>query len=135
MFIPFRLTPFFVGMDTFSLILRISSDRATSLCREQCSVCYKFVYKHQPAVVCCLDGNIYHGSCFGFSRDTCFHIQSGSSPDWFCPICSHDIFPFLILVVNGLIMFYVFVLPVVKLGTMLLLNQCSILMKLTLIIT
>ena len=23
-----------------------------------------------------------------------FHIQSGSSPDWFCPICSRDIFPF-----------------------------------------
>ena len=60
MFIPFRLNPFFVGMDTFALILRISSARATSLCRERCSVCYKFVYKHQPAVVCCLDGNIQY---------------------------------------------------------------------------
>ena len=94
MLIPFCLIPFFVGMDTFTLYLIISSARATSLCRERCSVCCKFVYKHQPAVVCCLDGNIYHGSCFRFSRDTCFHIQSGSSPDWFCPICSRDIFPF-----------------------------------------
>ena len=72
----------------------MSSARAASLCRERCSSCYKFVYKHQPVVVCCLDGNIYNGSCLGFGRDSCFHIQSGTLPDWFCPNCSRDIFPF-----------------------------------------
>ena len=72
----------------------MSSARAASLCRERCSSCYKFVYKHQPVFVCCFDGNIYHGSCLGFGRDSCFHIQSGTLLDWFCPNCSCDIFPF-----------------------------------------
>ena len=30
----------------------------------------------------------------GFNRDTCFHIQSGTVPDWFCPDCAREIFPF-----------------------------------------
>ena len=41
-----------------------------------------------------MDGNIFHGSCLNFDRDTCYHIQSGSLKDWFCPSCSQDIFPF-----------------------------------------
>ena len=52
------------------------------------------IYKHQHAVVCSLDGNIFLGACLNFDRDTCFHIQSGSITDWFCPACSRDIFPF-----------------------------------------
>ena len=59
--------------------------------RERCYLCNKIVYKHQHVVVCSLDGNIFHGACRNFDRDTCFHIQSGSSGDWFC---SRDIFPF-----------------------------------------
>ena len=62
--------------------------------RERCYLCNKIVYKHQHVVVCSLDGNIFHGACLNFDRDTCFHIQSGSSGDWFCPSCSRDIFPF-----------------------------------------
>ena len=65
-----------------------------SLCRERCNICDKYVYKHQHVVVCALDGNIFHGSCLGFNRDTCFHIQSGTVPDWFCPDCAREIFPF-----------------------------------------
>ena len=65
-----------------------------SLWRERCNICDKYVYKHQHVVVCALDGNIFHGSCLGFNRDTCFHIQSGTVPDWFCPDCAREIFPF-----------------------------------------
>ena len=64
------------------------------LCRERCNVCGKYVYKHQHVIVCALDGNIFHGSCLGFNRDTCFHIQSSIVPDWFCPNCALEIFPF-----------------------------------------
>ena len=61
--------------------------------RETCSLCSKFIYKHQPVVVCSMDGNIYHGKCLGFCKDTCFHIQSGTIPDWMCPTCSREVFP------------------------------------------
>ena len=40
-----------------------------------------------------MDGNIYHGKCLGFCKDTCFHIQSGTIPDWICPTCSREVFP------------------------------------------
>ena len=40
-----------------------------------------------------MDGNIYHGNCLGFCKDTCFHIQSGTIPDWMCPTCSREVFP------------------------------------------
>ena len=50
--------------------------KARSICeRETCPLCSKFIYKHQPVVVCSTDGNIYHGNCLGFCKDTCFHIQ------------------------------------------------------------
>ena len=52
----------------------MSSARAAFLCRERCSSCYKFVYKHQPVVVCCLDGNIYHGSCRLKTENTYLYI-------------------------------------------------------------
>ena len=61
--------------------------------RETCSLCSKFIYKHQPVVVCSMDGNIYHSNCLGFCKDTCFHIQSGTIPDWMCPTCSREVFP------------------------------------------
>ena len=59
--------------------------------KERCFICTKFIYKHHHIVVCCLDSRIFHGSCLGFDRDTCYHIQN--TPDWFCPSCSRDIFP------------------------------------------
>ena len=40
-----------------------------------------------------MDGDIYHGRCLGFCGDTCFHIQSGTIPDWMCPTCSREVFP------------------------------------------
>ena len=40
-----------------------------------------------------MDGNIYHGKCLGFCKDTCFHIQSDTIPDWMCPTCSREVFP------------------------------------------
>ena len=61
--------------------------------RETCSLCSKFVYKHQPVVVCSMDGKIYHGKCLCFCKDTCFHIQSGTIPNWMCPTCSREVFP------------------------------------------
>ena len=61
--------------------------------RETCSLCSKFIYKHQPVVVCSMDGNIYHGNCLGFCKNTCFHIQSGTIPDWICPTSSREVFP------------------------------------------
>ena len=68
--------------------------KASSNCeRETCPLCSKFIYKHQPVVACSMDGNIYHGNCFGFCKDTCFHIQSGTIPDWICPTCSREVFP------------------------------------------
>ena len=40
--------------------------KASSNCdRETCSLCSKYIYKHQPVVVCSMDGNIYHGKCLG----------------------------------------------------------------------
>ena len=64
-------------------------------CKERCFICSKFIYKHQHIAVCCIDGRIFHGSCLGFNRDTtCYHIQSEHTPDWFCPSCNRDIFPF-----------------------------------------
>ena len=69
--------------------------KASNNCdRETCSLCSKYIYKHQPVVVCSMDGNIYHGKCLGFCKDTCFHIQSGTIPDWICPTCSREVFPF-----------------------------------------
>ena len=69
--------------------------KASSNCdRETCSLCSKYIYKHQPVVVCSMDGNIYHGKCLGLCKDTCFHIQSGTIPDWICPTCSREVFPF-----------------------------------------
>ena len=69
--------------------------KASSNCdRETCSLCSKYIYKHQTVVVCSMDGNIYHGKCLGFCKDTCFHIQSGTIPDWICPTCSREVFPF-----------------------------------------
>ena len=59
--------------------------------KERCFICSKFIYKHHHIVVCCLDSKIFLGSCLGFDRDTCYHIQN--TPDWFCPSCSRDIFP------------------------------------------
>ena len=68
--------------------------KASSNCeRETCSLCSKFIYKHQPVVVCSMDGNIYHGNCLSFCKDTCFHIQSSTIPDWMCPTCSREVFP------------------------------------------
>ena len=68
--------------------------KASSNCeRETCPLCSKFIYKHQPVVACSMDGNIYHGNCLGFCKDTCFHIQSGTIPDWICPTCSREVFP------------------------------------------
>ena len=68
--------------------------KASSNCeRETCPLCSKFIYKHQPVVACSMDGNIYHGNCLGFCKDTCFHIQSGIIPDWICPTCSREVFP------------------------------------------
>ena len=43
--------------------------KASSNCeRETCSLCNKFIYKHQPVAVCSMDqdGNIYRGNCLGF---------------------------------------------------------------------
>ena len=56
-------------------------------------LCNKLIYKHQHVAVCSVDGRIFHGACLGFDKDSCFHIQSGSLPDWFCPMCARDIFP------------------------------------------
>ena len=68
--------------------------KASNNCeRETCSLCSKFIYKHQPVVVCSMDDNICHGNCLGFRKDTCFHIQSGTIPDWMCPTCSREVFP------------------------------------------
>ena len=68
--------------------------KANSNCeRETCPLCSKFIYKHQPVVACSMDGNIYHGNCLGFCKGTCFHIQSGTIPDWICPTCSREVFP------------------------------------------
>ena len=68
--------------------------KASSNCeRETCPLCSKFIYKHQSVVACSMDGNIYHGNCLGFCKDTCFHIQSGTIPDWICPTCSREVFP------------------------------------------
>ena len=39
--------------------------------RETCSLCSKFIYKHQPVVV----------------------RSSGTIPDWICPTCSREVFP------------------------------------------
>ena len=77
-----------------ALVFAIFNASVNPLCRERCGICSKLVYKHQQIVVCSVDGKIYHGACFGFDRDACFHIQSRTLPDWFCPNCARDIFPF-----------------------------------------
>ena len=59
---------------------------------ERCGVCKKLVCLHQPTVVCCLDGHIYHGSCLGYDIDTCNHIRN--TPDWFCNSCTAMCLPF-----------------------------------------
>ena len=43
---------------------------------ERCGICKKLIYMHQPTVVCCLDGHIYHGTCLGYDIDTCSHIRN-----------------------------------------------------------
>ena len=88
------LLNYLLGMGYSAFVFAIFNASVNPLCRERCGICSKLVYKHQQIVVCSVDGKIFHGACFGFDRDACFHIQSGTLPDWFCPNCARDIFPF-----------------------------------------
>ena len=63
----------------------------TNTNRETCMKCRRGIYTHQFVVACCLDGYLYHGSCFKFDNDTVLSIQQQN--DWFCPDCCSDIIP------------------------------------------
>ena len=59
---------------------------------EKCELCHKSIYLHNVALVCKLDRKIYHAKCLKIDRNTAFELQN--TPDWFCPCCLSQIFPF-----------------------------------------
>ena len=60
--------------------------------REACPICCKQIYIHDSALVCSLDGSIYHSKCFKIINSSAKEIRGYD--DWFCPNCCRDIFPF-----------------------------------------
>ena len=63
-----------------------------SIPKEKCGICEKFIYLHNKILICAVDNKAYHAKCLKISRDTACELQS--MPDWFCPMCLGDIFPF-----------------------------------------
>ena len=61
--------------------------------REACPVCNKQIYLHDSALVCSLDGSIYHSKCFKINNSSAKEIRSYDN--WFCPNCcrGQSIFP------------------------------------------
>lgn len=60
--------------------------------REKCGLCRKGIYTHNIALVCSFDNLVYHARCLKIKSDAAFKIQT--DPDWVCPCCLKDIFPF-----------------------------------------
>ena len=59
--------------------------------REACPICNKQIYLHDSALVCSLDGFIYHSKCFKINNSSAKEIRGYA--DWFCPNCCRSIFP------------------------------------------
>ena len=63
-----------------------------SLTTEKCELCRKAIYLHQTALICNNDSKIYHAKCLKIDQDVALEVQN--VPDWFCPCCLGEIFPF-----------------------------------------
>lgn len=59
---------------------------------DNCGICKKYIYKHNIAVPCHLDGKLYHARCLKIDTSTALEVQQYSH--WFCPICLEDALPF-----------------------------------------
>ena len=76
----------------FIMAASTSGLKAASPCpppstRKCCEICEKFVYLHQPVLMCCECGDIFHGKCLNFNNNTIFKLQQ---TDWYCSVCSND---------------------------------------------
>ena len=60
--------------------------------KENCGACNKYIYLHDTIIVCSLDNKPYHAKCLKIDNDVASEIQL--SPNWFCPRCLEEIFPF-----------------------------------------
>ena len=54
-------------------------------CRKSCTVCYKFVYFHQPILFCSVCRCVTHGLCKGIDNNKVFILQQFV---WVCDNCS-----------------------------------------------
>ena len=52
--------------------------------RESCKICKKFVYFHQPILLCTSSCKVFHGICLKMSNDDVFVFQQIL---WYCPDC------------------------------------------------
>ena len=52
--------------------------------RESCKICKKFVYFHQPILLCTSCCKVFHGICLKISNDDVFVFQQIL---WYCPDC------------------------------------------------
>ena len=55
--------------------------------RKCCKVCNKFVYLHQPILMCDECGVIFHGKCLNFNNNLVFKLQR---TNWYCSVCNND---------------------------------------------
>ena len=66
--------------------------------RDKCELCRKPIYIHDVALVCTYDTKIYHAKCLKIDRTTAHELQN--APEWFCPCCLENIFPFFNSVIS-----------------------------------
>ncbi len=69
--------------------------------RDKCELCRKQIYMHDVALVCTYDTKIYHAKCLKIDRTIALELQN--APEWFCPCCLENIFPFFNTDISGTI--------------------------------
>ena len=55
--------------------------------RKCCSVCVRFVYLHQPVLMCAQCNDIFHGKCLKFTNFVVFNLQQTG---WCCSKYSNE---------------------------------------------
>ena len=55
--------------------------------RKRCKICEKFVYFHQPILLCCKCENVFHGTCLKLKNCIISDLQR---TNWNCIGCARD---------------------------------------------
>ena len=59
----------------------------TAAKRKSCKICNKYIYFHQPILLCKCCRHIFHGACLKLSNDTVFNMQQIA---WNCKDCCNE---------------------------------------------